>query len=145
MIHDLDDELHGDEHKGHNHHHDHEHDDHHHDHNDHGHSIHDANDAVKDIVCSHDANIKSIMMECRGKVVDLDKLDEWLSELLWGDQYQDTDGLDENDEQKEDAEVHKMDIYRMKAVLPIEDGDNHYLSSVQDLFEVEKGNTRWKV
>merc|ERR1719150_2881501 len=102
MIHHLDDELdHENGHKEDSHEHD--HDDHHHHH--HGHSIRDANDAVKDIACSHDANIKSIMMECRGKVVDLDKLDEWLSELLWGDQYQDTDGLDENEEQKEDAET----------------------------------------
>merc|ERR1719229_412215 len=99
------------------------------------------------MLCFHDANIKRIMMECRGKIVDLDKVDEWLSELLWGDQYQETDKLDVdlNNEEKQNAENHKMDIYRMKAVLPSVSGCNYYLSSVQDLFEVEKGNTRWRV
>lgn len=143
MIHDLDDELHGNEQKGHGHspHLDGDHDHNHQHGHGHGHGAHDV--AEEQTVCAHDANIKSIMMESRGKCVDLDKLDEWLSELLWGDQYQETDGMEIADEQKDD-EQHKMDIYRMKAVLPTVDGNNHYLSSVQDLFEVEKGNMRWK-
>mmetsp|Transcript_36199 Transcript_36199/g.58130 ORF Transcript_36199/g.58130 Transcript_36199/m.58130 type:complete len:333 (+) Transcript_36199:120-1118(+) len=97
-------------------------------------------------VCAHDANIKSLMMETVGKCVDLDKVDNWLSELLWNDQYQTTANMNIEDESKQNAEsgdTESMQIYRMKAVLPAKNGDNHYLSAVQDLYEIEKGNVRW--
>eukprot|EP01084_Bolivina_argentea_P097248 174844_1 len=98
-----------------------------------------------DIICSHDGNIKSFNMECVGKYVDLDKVDHWLSELLWDDQYQQINDDDENKLNENDTLIplNKMDIYRMKAVLPISDGSNHYLSVVQDLYEIEKGNIKW--
>ena len=39
--------------------------------------------------------------------------------------------------------LYTMQIYRMKAVLPTEDGCNHFLSAVQDLYEVNPGHTKW--
>merc|ERR1712232_1540236 len=98
------------------------------------------------VICAHDANIKSINMKMEGKCVDMEKVDNWLSEMLWADQYQqpNDDDTDENKENEENKQhEHKMDIYRMKAVLPGEDGMNYFLSSVQDLYEIEEGNTKW--
>ena len=131
MIESLDHELDDDEHEHHSHEHAHEH------------------EVDMNVICAHDGNIRSEVYECKGKLVDLDKVDNWLSELLWDDQYQEPvdedDGDDENKENDKDNNTKKkMDIYRMKAVLPIENGENHYLSAVQDLYEIEVGNLRWK-
>eukprot|EP01083_Nonionella_stella_P011410 32437_1 len=107
---------------------------------------HEGEHALDDMICAHDGNIKSLSMQCVGQCVDLDKVDDWLSELLWSDQYQQSNEQEEEEKGNDDHENtgnHKMDIYRMKAVLPTKDGHNHHLSSVRDLFEVEQGNTRW--
>merc|ERR1711933_155613 len=78
------------------------------------------------IICAHDANIKSMNLQRIGHCVDIEKMDDWMSELLWNDCYENY----ENEENKECAHK-KMEIYRMKAVLPAKNGKNYFLSSVQ--------------
>lgn len=91
--------------------------------------------------CVHDSEIRSVQMSRSGQCVDLDATDEWLSELLWDDQYE---RPDEQEEKAEKVEKHAMQIYRMKAVLPTDDGRNHFLSAVQDLYEVQPGHAGWQ-
>ena len=104
---------------------------------------HDHDDEA--MICAHDANIKSIGMTKQGQCVDLEKVDNFLSELLWSDKYEQTNDEDDVEKKKNgnDEDVHKMNIYRMKAILPVKGGANHHLSVVQDLYEIEEGNTKW--
>eukprot|EP00493_Phyllostaurus_siculus_P011049 UN11205 len=76
----------------------HEHD--HHDHHD-DHHHHKGEKEEDEDVCAHDVDIKSFRIEQKGRYVDIDKLDNWLAELLWNDQYQiilpETNANDDND------------------------------------------------
>ena len=101
------------------------------------------------VECIHDNDITSLIFE-ENRCVSIDKMEEWLSELLWNDNYvEQTDDMNENNDEKmdisHDEHEHKMEIFRMKGILPLKNGENHYLQCVQELFEIETGSSKWDI
>ena len=108
-----------------------------HDNDEHEHKHTHDND--HDHECVHDSDINNLSFENNGKCVNLSQCEEWLADLLW----EDDDGDNDKDKSVKNEASNQMQIYRMKGVLPHKDGFNYYLQSVQELFEIEKGLSKW--
>ncbi|ETO26662.1 hypothetical protein RFI_10472, partial [Reticulomyxa filosa] len=122
--------------------------------------------------CCHDPHVQNFVLEKRGSCVTISKVEEWLSDVLWQNAYdenareliaykkglstqnqtekatekEEDNNNDDDDDDNGDkiSSKTKMDIYRMKAVLPVATGENYYLQAVGELFDIEKGKSKWK-